>query len=188
MPSVLSSVVGGTHGEWGRVAEIQKVVEVLYPRAEYTQDIEEAGLCREGFQGSFKYMSMDQLIEILWFSSTQDNVVQTAGELWRRIKAVSMGSLFDLHTVWSCKVVVDDIKCLGLFEQLLVGVVQCLCHKSTVFSLQQFRQEQPGHGVQGHQGLGHCVPPPPVSNEHCVQRTLPVRTVFFVYLINSVHN
>ena len=31
-------------------------------------------------------------------------------------------------------------------------------------------------------------PPPPVSNEHCVQRTLPVRTVFFVYLINSVHN
>ena len=32
------------------------------------------------------------------------------------------------------------------------------------------------------------VPPPPVSNEHCVQRTLPVRTVFFVYLINSVHN
>ena len=30
--------------------------------------------------------------------------------------------------------------------------------------------------------------PPPVSNEHCVQRTLPVRIVFFVYLINSVHN
>ena len=38
------------------------------------------------------------------------------------------------------------------------------------------------------QGWGGLYPPPPLSNEHCVQRTLPVRTVFFVYLINSVHN
>ena len=34
----------------------------------------------------------------------------------------------------------------------------------------------------------HTYPPPPVSNEHCVQRTLPVRTVFFGDLINSVLN
>ena len=39
--------------------------------------------------------------------------------------------------------------------------------------------------------LEYCelsTPPPPVSNEHCVQRTLPVRTVFFWNLINSVLN
>ena len=33
----------------------------------------------------------------------------------------------------------------------------------------------------------HCTPPP-VSNEHCVQRTLPVRTVFFWNQINSELN
>ena len=83
----------------------------------------------EGKRGTFHVLSMNDLISLLEFSLSQDNVVVAAGELWRRTGAIPMGGSFsaqsaDLHSVWCCKLRVDLLRRWGQFSKTSDGIVQ----------------------------------------------------------------
>ena len=88
------------------------------------------------------------------FSLSQDNVVVAAGELWRHTGAISMGGSFsaqsaDLHSVWCCKLRVDQLWRWGQFSKTNDGIVQWSTGDTT-FALQQFRDNL----VVASKGLG----------------------------------
>ena len=97
----------------------------------------------EGKRGTFHVLSMNDLISLVEFSLSQDNVVVAAGELWQRTGAIPMGGSFsaqsaDLHSVWCCKLRVDLLRRWGQFSKTSDGVVQWSAG-DTLFALQQFR-------------------------------------------------
>ena len=69
-------------------------------------------------KGTFHFVSMEQLLELVEFSLLHDNVVLASGEPWRRGVAIPMGGSFsaqsaDLHRVWMCKKLVARLRQLG---------------------------------------------------------------------------
>ena len=49
--------------------------------------------CGEGKSGASSFMSLEELISIVHFSLTKDNVVMAAHNLWHQIAPISMGHL-----------------------------------------------------------------------------------------------
>ena len=69
-------------------------------------------------QSTFHFITMDQLISLVEFSLTCDNIVLAAGEPWRRGGAIAMGGSFSaqsagLHYIWMCKKSVSLLQTMG---------------------------------------------------------------------------
>ena len=95
-------------------------------------------------KSTFHFLTMDQLISLVEFSLTCDNVVLAAGEPWRRGGAIPMGGPFsaqsaDLHCIWMCKKSVSLLRAMGDMMVTDSGIVQWTLQTGDIVALQQFR-------------------------------------------------
>ena len=104
-------------------------MESFHPCREYPQIDQSHDRVGEGKRGSFHVLSVQELISVVEFSLSQDNVVVAAEELWRRTGTIPMGGSFSvqsagLHSVWCCKLRVDQLRRWGQFSKTDDGIVQ----------------------------------------------------------------
>ena len=95
-------------------------------------------------KSTFHCITMDELIALVEFSLTCDDVVLAAGEPWRRGGAIPMGGPFnaqsaDLHCVWMCKTLVSSLRDMGDMAVTDTGIGQWTLRTGDIVALQQFR-------------------------------------------------
>ena len=95
-------------------------------------------------KGTFHFVSMEDLLDLVEFSLLHDNVVLASGEPWRRGGAIPMGGSFsaqsaDLHCVWMCKKLVARLRQLGDLSVTDSGILQWTLPDKNVVALRQFR-------------------------------------------------
>ena len=94
-------------------------------------------------KSTFHFITMDQLIALVEFSLTCDNVVLAAGEPWRRGGAIPMGGPFsaqsaDRHCVWMCKKLASSLRAMGDMTVIDTGIIQWAPRTGDIVALQQF--------------------------------------------------
>ena len=94
-------------------------------------------------KGAFHFMPMDELVSLVEFSLTRDNVVLASGEPWHPSGAIPMGGSFsaqsaDLHCVWMCKKMVSLMCYLGEMSVTDAGILQWHLPSNDVVALHQF--------------------------------------------------
>ena len=102
---------------------------------------------RQAKKSTFHFITMDQLISLVEFSLTGDNVVLAAGEPWRRGGAIPRGGPFSalsayLHCIWMCKKSVSLLRTMGDMSVTVSGVLQWMLNSGDIVALQQFRDNR----------------------------------------------